>query len=47
MSIFENLQMGATVGNPDDFDDDLQKVYELFPILRKRSTQRGGNIIWW
>ncbi|MEM8626363.1 MAG: ABC transporter ATP-binding protein [Pseudomonadota bacterium] len=46
MSVFENLQMG-TLLNPDakeTFDTDLQRAYELFPILEKRQNQRGGTL---
>lgn len=44
MTIFENLQMGATVSNPEYFEEDLQKAYELFPILKSRESQRGGTL---
>jgi branched-chain amino acid transport system ATP-binding protein len=44
MSVFENLQMGAQVGDPAYFDDDLARVFKLFPILEKRQQQRGGTL---
>ncbi|HVJ52394.1 MAG TPA: ABC transporter ATP-binding protein [Aliidongia sp.] len=44
MSVLENLQLGATVADPAHFVEDLERVYTLFPILRKRSTQRAGTM---
>jgi branched-chain amino acid transport system ATP-binding protein len=44
MTVFENLQMGAATAEGGDFKNDLAKVYSLFPILEKRSTQRGGTL---
>lgn len=44
MTVFENLQMGAITTSPEYFDDDLQKVYELFPRLKERESQRGGTL---
>jgi branched-chain amino acid transport system ATP-binding protein len=44
MSVMENLQMGASVGDPKHFSDDLERVFALFPILRKRQNQRGGTL---
>ena len=44
MSVFENLQMGATVSDPRHFDDDLERVFTLYPLLRERRNQRGGTL---
>jgi len=45
MTVMENLQMGAIVANaPDGFDEDIARVFELFPRLRDRSDQRGGTL---
>jgi branched-chain amino acid transport system ATP-binding protein len=44
MTVLENLQMGATVAEPDHFIDDLERVFTLFPILKKRINQRGGTL---
>ena len=44
MTVLENLQMGATTGDPANFDDDLEKVLDMFPILRERQAQRGGTL---
>jgi len=44
MSVMENLQMGAVTTDVAHFDQDVDKVFELFPILRNRRTQRGGTL---
>ncbi len=44
MSVFENLQMGASLTDPAFFDDDLEKVFALFPRLKERRDQRGGTL---
>ncbi len=44
MTVLENLQMGALTAEQGHFDDDLQRVYALFPILEKRQKQRGGTL---
>jgi branched-chain amino acid transport system ATP-binding protein len=44
MSVFENLQMGATLTDPAHFADDLDKVFTLFPRLKERRDQRGGTL---
>ncbi len=44
MTVRENLQLGATTGDEEHFDGDLERVYDLFPILRNRADQRGGTL---
>jgi branched-chain amino acid transport system ATP-binding protein len=44
MTVMENLQMGAVIGDPQHFGQDLEKVLALFPILKQRATQRGGTL---
>ena len=44
MSVMENLQMGATTAKPEHFEDDLARVFSLFPILKERKSQRGGTL---
>ena len=44
MSVMENLQMGATVGQPAHFEADLERVFTLFPRLKERAQQRGGTL---
>jgi branched-chain amino acid transport system ATP-binding protein len=44
MTVMENLQMGATTSDPGYFDEDVGRVFTLFPILRERQGQRGGTL---
>jgi branched-chain amino acid transport system ATP-binding protein len=44
MTVFENLQMGATLGDPANFQHDLDRVFEMFPRLAERREQRGGTL---
>jgi branched-chain amino acid transport system ATP-binding protein len=44
MTVLENLQMGATVANPEQFAEDFRRVCTLFPLLEKRLHQRGGTL---
>jgi branched-chain amino acid transport system ATP-binding protein len=44
MNVFENLQMGATVDKLRHFDEDLVKVFALFPRLEERRNQRAGTL---
>jgi branched-chain amino acid transport system ATP-binding protein len=44
MTVLENLQMGATVADAGRFDEDLARVFRLFPILQQRQSQRGGTL---
>lgn len=44
MTVFENLQLGATLGDPAHFDEDAAYCLDLFPILAKRRDQRAGTL---
>ena len=44
MTVLENLQMGATVTDPSYFEQDAARIFKVFPILEKRSGQRGGTL---
>ena len=44
MTVTENLQMGAAVDNMAHYEEDLERVFELFPLLRKRRSARGGTL---
>ena len=44
MTVMENLQMGAAVGEPAHFKADIERVFALFPRLKERSAQRGGTL---
>jgi len=43
MSVYENLLMGA-YRRRGDLTSDLERVYDLFPVLRERSQQDGGTL---
>jgi branched-chain amino acid transport system ATP-binding protein len=43
MSVLENLEMGAYL-REDDYTDDLDYVYELFPVLEERGQQLAGTL---
>ncbi|WP_420408238.1 ABC transporter ATP-binding protein [Hoeflea sp.] len=44
MTVMENLQMGSQLVDDKHFDDDLKRVFELFPRLKERAGQRGGTL---
>jgi branched-chain amino acid transport system ATP-binding protein len=44
MTVFENLQMGASVNDFAHFDEDLERVCAIFPRLKERLHQRGGTL---
>jgi branched-chain amino acid transport system ATP-binding protein len=45
LTVLENLQMGALIArDPSDFEDDLERVCALFPMLKQRKAQRGGTL---
>jgi branched-chain amino acid transport system ATP-binding protein len=44
MTIFENLQMGAFVRNDAQVQDDIEKVFAIFPRLKERARQLAGTM---
>lgn len=45
MSVLENLEVGAYTGKARILrDDNLLRIYEIFPILRARSRQMAGTL---
>jgi branched-chain amino acid transport system ATP-binding protein len=44
MTVLENLQIGACATDPGYFDEDLERVFTLYPLLRERRHQRGGTL---
>jgi branched-chain amino acid transport system ATP-binding protein len=45
LSVFENLEMGAfTRRDADGVRKDIERVFELFPILAERRSQPGGTL---
>jgi branched-chain amino acid transport system ATP-binding protein len=44
MTVLENLQMGATLGDPAHYKSDLERMFGMFSILEKRQGQRAGTL---
>src|SRR5579875_3432383 len=45
MTVRENLEMGAyTRSSRKEFDEDLVRVFDLFPRLKERQTQVAGTM---
>jgi branched-chain amino acid transport system ATP-binding protein len=44
MSVLENLQMGSIPADPSYREEDLARVFELFPRLKERRRQRAGTL---
>jgi len=45
LTVEENLRLGAHANEKGKhFENDIKEVYDLFPVLRDRKTQRGGTL---
>ncbi|CAN5739467.1 ABC transporter ATP-binding protein [soil metagenome] len=44
MSVFENLGLGAFTRKGEDLESDFKRVFELFPRLDERRTQKAGTL---
>lgn len=45
LTVVENLQMGAfTRTNKKNIEEDMEKVFEMFPILKEREKQLGRTL---
>jgi branched-chain amino acid transport system ATP-binding protein len=44
MSVLQNLRMGAYARTDKDQDSDLERMMDMFPILRERQTQAAGKL---
>jgi branched-chain amino acid transport system ATP-binding protein len=44
MTVVENLQMGAAVAKFAHYDEDLARIFSIFPRLKERAGQRGGTL---
>jgi len=45
LTVRENLEMGAFIrSDKDGIEADLQRVFEMFPILKDRALQQGGTL---
>jgi branched-chain amino acid transport system ATP-binding protein len=43
MTVRENLELGAYL-RKDDLEEDLERVYDLFPRLKEREKQKAGTM---
>jgi branched-chain amino acid transport system ATP-binding protein len=44
LTVRENLELGATLGDPSTFEEDLDRVHTLFPRLQEREKQLAGTL---
>jgi branched-chain amino acid transport system ATP-binding protein len=44
MTVYENLQMGAFSRGDAKIDDDVARVFDLFPRLKERRGQKAGTM---
>ena len=44
LTVFENLLMGGFTRSRAENDEQVERVYSLFPRLRERSSQKGGTL---
>src|SRR3712207_1307332 len=44
MTVRENLGLGAYLRRDASIDDDLNRVYDLFPRLKEREKQKAGTM---
>ena len=44
MSVRENLDLGAYLRRDTGVNDDMDRVFELFPRLKERETQKAGTM---
>lgn len=45
LTVRENLEMGAFIrSDKDGIESDLQRTFDLFPILKDRALQQGGTL---
>ncbi|KTQ85140.1 ABC transporter ATP-binding protein [Aureimonas ureilytica] len=44
MTVLENLQMGTTLVGQEHFESDLKRMFEMFPRLSERASQRAGTL---
>jgi branched-chain amino acid transport system ATP-binding protein len=44
MTVYENLEMGAYLRGKDGFDEALERVFNLFPVLKDRRKQLAGTL---
>ncbi len=48
LNVFENLDMGAySQADRSTFDDDLDRVFQLFPTIEGTTQSGFRHFIWW
>jgi branched-chain amino acid transport system ATP-binding protein len=44
MTVKENLEIGAYLRPGENLDDDYERIYELFPRVKERLSQKAGTL---
>ena len=44
LSTYENLQLGAYIRKDNEVDDDIDRWFQLFPVLKDRRNQAAGSL---
>lgn len=44
MSVYDNLRMGGYILDKDEFEENLQTVYDLYPVLEEKRKQKAGSL---
>jgi branched-chain amino acid transport system ATP-binding protein len=44
LSVEDNLRVGAYIRKDDEVDADIEKWYDVYPVLRERKNQRAGSL---
>lgn len=44
LSTLDNLQLGAYVRNDNEVDDDIDRWFQMFPVLKERKDQAAGSL---
>lgn len=44
MSVYDNLRMGGYILDKDQFEENLQTVYDLYPVLEEKRKQKARSL---
>jgi len=44
LSTLENLELGAYVRNDNEVEDDIDRWFQMFPVLKERKDQQAGSL---
>jgi branched-chain amino acid transport system ATP-binding protein len=44
MTVKENLEIGAYLREEQNFDEDYERVFEMFPRVKERLSQKAGTL---